>query len=138
MQRFGDAEIQRYKEKMRRKNDFHNLIIWQKGKEFVKFIYRTTEGFPKSEIFGLQSQIRRAVVSFLLNIVEGHRRNSSQKEFLRFLDMADSSLAEVEACLELSLELGFVSKNNFDEAEKMRKELAVMLMSLMKKVESNL
>lgn len=123
---------------MQRKNDYHKLVLWQKGKLFVKLIYKITESFPKVEAFGLQSQVRRAVVSFLLNIVEGHRRNNSQKELLRFLDMADSSLVEVEACLELSLDLGYITKESFELIEGYRKELAVMLISFMNRVQSNL
>jgi len=123
---------------MQRKSDYHKLIIWQKGKEFVKLIYKITENFPKSETFGLQSQIRRAVISFILNIVEGHRRNASQKEFLRFLDISDSSLVEVEACLEISLDLNYISKEDFELMEKSRRELAVMLISFINKVQANL
>jgi four helix bundle protein len=69
---------------------YHKLIIWQKGKEFVKLVYAKTETFPKSEIVGLKSQLRRASISFVLNIVEGHRRKY-KKEFLKFLNMSDAS-----------------------------------------------
>lgn len=112
---------------------YHKLVIWQKGREFVKLVYQKTENFPKSERFGLQSQIRRATISFLLNIVEGQRRNS-QKEFLRFLDVADASLVEVEACLEIALDLGFLSKNDYGELEDKRKELAIMMRAFIKGV----
>jgi len=123
---------------MQRKSDYHKLLVWQKGKEFVKLIYQITESFPKSETLGLQSQIRRAVVSVVLNIAEGHRRNSSQKEFLRFLGVADASLVEVEACMEIALDLGFMTIDNFELAKKKREELAVMLIALIKRVQSNL
>ena len=123
---------------MRWKSDYHNLLIWQKGKEFVLLVYKKTENFPKSEIFGLQSQIRRAAVSFLLNIVEGQRRNFYQKEFLRFLEMSDSSLVEVEACLEIAFELKYLSLEDYKELEERRRELAVMLASLMKTIEKSL
>jgi four helix bundle protein len=133
MQRCREAEMQREK-----KSDYHKLIVWQKGRFFVRLVYRKTENFPKSEIFGLQSQLRRAVISFLLNIVEGHRRNFSQKEFLRFLEIADSSLVEAEACLEIALDLNYLSKKDYQEIEEKRKELAAMLNSLMKRVKLNL
>lgn len=123
---------------MRWKSDYHKLLIWQKGKEFVLLVYKKTENFPKAEIFGLQSQIRRAAVSFLLNIVEGQRRNFYQKEFLRFLEVSDSSLVEVEACLEIARDLNYLSQEDFRELEEKREELAVMLASLMKTVEKNL
>ncbi|MBM3209100.1 four helix bundle protein [Candidatus Shapirobacteria bacterium] len=121
-----------------KKGDYHKLIIWQKGKSFIRLVYQKTENFPKSEIFGLQSQLRRAVISFLLNIVEGHRRNFSQKEFLRFLEIADSSLVEAEACLEIALDLEYLSQKDYQEIEEKRKELAVMLNSFMKRVKLNL
>lgn len=112
-------------------NGYHKLIIWQKGKEFIKLLYSHTENFPKSEAFGLQSQVRRATISFLLNIVEGQRRNSL-KEFLKFLNVAESSLVEVEACLEIALELEFITTTEFEELEGKRKELAIMLRALVK------
>lgn len=112
---------------------YHKLVIWQKGREFIKLVYKKTENFPKSETFGLQSQIRRAVISFILNIVEGQRRNS-KKEFLRFLDVADASLVEVEACLEIALDLGFITKTDYEELENKRKELAIMIRAFIKGV----
>ena len=110
---------------------YHKLIIWQKGREFIRLIYRKTENFPKSEIFGLQSQIRRAAISFSLNIVEGQRRDS-KKEFLRFLGIADASLTEVEACLEIAFDLGFLEKVDYEEIENKRMELAIMIRAFIK------
>lgn len=75
---------------------YHKLIIWQKARELVRLIYKYTEDFPKAEEFGLKGQLRRAAVSVILTIVEGHRRKS-KKEFLHFLDIAVGSLTEVEA-----------------------------------------
>jgi four helix bundle protein len=109
-----------------RKEGYHKLVLWQRGREFIKLLYEKTEKFPKNESFGLQSQIRRAAISFLLNVVEGQRR-SSKREFLRFLDIADGSLVEVEACLEISLDLGFLTKGNYVQLEEKRRELAIML-----------
>jgi len=123
---------------MRAKSDYHNLLIWHKGKEFILLIYKKTENFPRSEIFGLQLQLRRAAVSFLLNLVEGQRRNFYQKDFLRFLEISDSSLVEVEACLEIVLNLGYISETVYFELEERRKELARMLFSLMKTIEKDL
>lgn len=113
---------------------YHKLIIWGKGREFVKLIYKKTERFPKSETFGLQSQLRRAAISFVLNIVEGQRRNS-KKEFLRFLDVADASLVEVEACLEIAFDLDFLSNTNYQEIEKRRKELAIMMRAFIRGIQ---
>jgi len=119
------------------KKGYHNLLIWKKAKELVFIIYRTTNEFPRSELYGLTSQARRATVSVLLNIVEGDRRRS-RKEFLRFLDMADASLAELEACLELALGLKFIKEKDFGSVESKRKELAVMLSAFIKAVKKQL
>jgi len=121
---------------MQGRSNYHKLILWQKGKEFIKLIYQKTENFPKSETFGLQSQLRRAVISFLLNLVEGQRRTSSNREFFRFLEISDSSLVEVEACLEISLELSYLPKEDYQLLESKRKELAVMLISFMERINS--
>lgn len=115
---------------------YHRLLIWQKAKLLVKIIYKITEKFPKSEEYALTSQIRRAAISIVLNIVEGHRRRESKKEFLRFLLISDGSLAEVEACLELCLDLNLINKNEFDMAEDVRRELASMLTSFVKQIKS--
>lgn len=112
---------------------YHKLIIWQKGKVLLKLIYQKTESFPHSEQFGLQSQLRRAILSVLLNIVEGHRRNTT-KDFLKFLNIADASLVEVEACIEIALDLRFITQKDFDELEKLRDELAIILQSFVRSV----
>lgn len=121
---------------MKQNQGYHRLQIVEKLKIFIKRIYLSTEIFPKSETFGLTSQIRRAAVSVLLNIVEGERRKSN-KEFLRFLEIADASLAEVEVALELSLELGFLNKKKHEELEEKRKEIAYMLIAFIKKLKVN-
>lgn len=126
MQRCRDIKIEN-------KKGYHNLLIWQKPKDLVILIYKTTQKFPETELYGLTSQIRRAVVSVLLNIIEGDRRKS-QKEFLRFLELADASLTEVEACLELALELEFLSQEDYTVINEKRKELAVMLSAFTKSI----
>ena len=110
---------------------YHKLIIWQRARELVVLIYRYTEDFPKSEEFGIKGQLRRAAVSVVLNIVEGHRR-SSRKDFIHFLDMAISSLAEVEAAWELSTDLDFIRKEVYETVEAKRSETAVLLNSFIK------
>lgn len=112
---------------------YHKLIIWQKARELVLLIYKYTEDFPKAEEFGLKGQLRRAAVSVVLTIVEGHRKKS-KKEFLHFLDMAVSSLTEIEAAWELSLDLGFIIKEVYEEVENKRSEEAVLLNAFIKGV----
>lgn len=76
----------------------------------VEFVYRDTECFPKSELFGLQAQVRRAAVSVPSNIAEGCGRNSSG-ELRQFVGIACGSLAELETQLELAVQLGFIASN---------------------------
>ncbi len=72
---------------------FRDLLVWQKAHQLVLEIYKTTEAFPKSELFGLTSQLRRAAVSIAANIAEGFGR-SSDKDKIRFFNMAQTSLDE--------------------------------------------
>ncbi len=74
---------------------FRKLLVWQRAHELVLFIYKTTEKFPKSEMFALTSQVRRAVVSIPANIAEGQGAGT-KPQFARYLDIAKGSLSEVE------------------------------------------
>ncbi|MEG3070196.1 MAG: four helix bundle protein [Candidatus Syntrophopropionicum ammoniitolerans] len=76
-------------------DDTSRLIVWQKAHDLVLKIYETTQDFPKEELFGLTSQIRRAAVSVASNIVEGKARGTA-REFRRFLFMARGSLEETK------------------------------------------
>ena len=86
---------------------FRDLDVWKLSIEFVKNIYQITNKFPKSELFGLASQLRRAAISIPSNIAEGQGRNSS-KEFKQFLGVAQGSLAEVETQLIISNEINYL------------------------------
>lgn len=110
---------------------YHKLILWQKSRELLKLIYKYTDLFPRSEEYGLKSQLRRAMVSVVLNIVEGYRRRST-KEFLRFLDIASASLTEVEACLEIALDLKYLSDKNYEFLEELRSEVEAILYAFQK------
>ena len=81
-------------------HSYRELIVWQKGIEVVIEMYRLTEGFPKSELYGLASQMKRAAVSIPSNIAEGRRRGG-KKEFCQFLLIAYGSGAELETQLEI-------------------------------------
>jgi len=82
-------------------NDHRKLVAWQEAMKLVEMVYRETACFPKEEIYGLVSQIRRAAVSVPSNIAEGAGRNYS-KELLQFIGIASGSLAELETQLELA------------------------------------
>ena len=81
-------------------HSYRELIVWQKGIEVVIEMYRLAEGFPKSELYGLASQMKRAAVSIPSNIAEGRRRGG-KKEFCQFLLIAYGSGAELETQLEI-------------------------------------
>jgi four helix bundle protein len=88
--------------------NYKDLVVWQKGIELAKAIYRLTGKFPSEEKFGLVSQMRRAAVSIPSNIAEGQARHTTG-EFIQFISHAEGSVAELETQLILSLELGFTS-----------------------------
>jgi four helix bundle protein len=87
--------------------DHTQLRAFELADEVVMLVYRTTAGFPKEELFGLTSQIRRAAVSVPSNLVEGCARDS-EAEYLRFLSIAFGSLRELHYQLNLSNRLGFL------------------------------
>ena len=86
---------------------FKELLVWQKSINFVTEIYKETEAFPKAEMYGLTSQIRRATVSIPSNIAEGNSRRSVP-DYLQFLRISRGSCAEVETQLIISKNLGFL------------------------------
>ena len=87
----------------------HELRAWQEAMQLVKEIYRLTQNFPKEEIYGLVSQMRRAAVSIPSNISEGAARGGD-REFIQFLIIARGSLSELETQLIISHELGYLSE----------------------------
>jgi four helix bundle protein len=88
--------------------DFRELKVWQKGHELTLLMYRTTETLPRSELFGLTSQIRRCTSSIPANIAEGCGRLGNS-ELHRFLQMACGSASELEYHLLLARDLGYIS-----------------------------
>jgi four helix bundle protein len=90
-----------------RVKDYRDLILWRKAMSLARAVYGATQNFPKSEMFGLQSQIRRAAVSVPANIAEGHGRLTDM-QFRHFLGNARGSLCELQTELELAHDLGFV------------------------------
>ena len=90
-----------------------NLQVWKKSIILVKDIYLITRNFPKEELFGLTSQLRRAAVSIPSNIAEGSGRDS-KKDFVRFLYVAIGSASEIETQLIICHELGLLNGKDFD------------------------
>jgi len=91
--------------------DHRKLFAWQEAIRLVKLVYSETASFPKDEIFGLTSQIRRSAVSIPANIAEGAGRNSS-RELAQFLGIASGSRAELDTHLEIAMQLGFISADS--------------------------
>ena len=89
---------------------YQELIGWKKGIELVTDVYRLTQKFPKQEIYGLTSQIRRAAVSVPSNIAEGQGR-STTRDFLRCLSIASGSLQELETQLIIASRLNFLDES---------------------------
>ena len=112
---------------------YKDLIVWQKSVALSIFIYRLTSKFPKEELYGLVSQIRRAVVSIASNIAEGYERGR-KLEYIRFLLIALASAAELETQLIIAKELGFVSREQFSEIPPRLNEIQKMLKVLIRKV----
>jgi len=107
-----------------------DLDVWKEAMKLAKEVYSLTARFPKEEMYGLSSQIRRASVSIPSNIAEGAARGSS-KDFSRFLYISLGSLAELETQLLLAVDLGFIDNNDLDESvQRIRRMLVGLIKSL--------
>lgn len=93
---------------------YKKLIVWEKADDLAFRIYTLTKKFPKEEMYGLISQLRRAALSIPVNIAEGHARQN-KNEFRQFVNIALGSLAEVRYLLEFSLKLGYLDEKLFYE-----------------------
>ncbi len=112
---------------------YKDLTIWQKSIHFAVDVIKLTKSFPKDEIYGLTSQIRRAVVSIPSNIAEGNERNS-KKEFNQFLHVALGSAAELSTQLSIAKELQYIEQSTFTEIESRLLEIQKMIHGLIKTV----
>jgi len=107
-----------------------DLIVWQKGIELVKYVYQQTQSFPKEELYGLTSQMRRCAVSIPSNIAEGSGRRSD-KELMQFLYIALSSASELETQLIISKELLFMNNEAFEKLSSLNNEVIRLLSALL-------
>jgi four helix bundle protein len=114
---------------------FTDLIVWQKGHVFVVALYQATENFPKKEIFGLVSQLRRAGISFTSNIAEGYSRES-YKERVKFYFIALGSLYEIQNQLLIARDVGYLSSKDFDRLITQTIELTKITNGLIKKTKN--
>ena len=110
-----------------------DLDVWKKAIEFVTEIYSITSSFPKSELYGLTSQIRRAVVSIPSNIAEGATRNH-KAEFKQFLFISLSSAAEVDTQLIIAGNLVFLEKQKVEKIQSDLNTISKMIQGLIKSI----
>ena len=101
------------KQESRRLKSFTELNAWKEGHQLILVIYKITKTFPKEEMFGLVSQLRRAAISITSNIAEGFSRNS-YKEKVQFYSMALGSLTEVQNQLLIARDVGYLKVNLFN------------------------
>ena len=116
--------------------DFHQLSVWQKSHQFTLDVYVLTHAYPKEELFGLTSQIRRSSSSIATNIAEGCGRGSDA-DFGRFLQMAMGSASESEYQILLSFDLNYIDENQFKQMNAKVTEIKRMLSSLISKTKAD-
>ena len=109
------------------------LDVWKDSIGLVVMIYKVTKGFPREEMYGLISQIRRAAVSVPANISEGSARNYS-KEFIRFLRIAQASLSEFETLMHISFGLNYLDENLFNSIQGRIFKINAQLSGLIKSI----
>jgi four helix bundle protein len=114
--------------------DFKELRVWSKAHELTVSVYVITRTFPKDEMYGLTSQVRRSAASIGANIAEGCGRRSDG-ELCRFLQIARGSASETEYHLLLAKDLGLLSESDFRKAEQKVLEVQRMLTALVQKVQ---
>ena len=104
---------------------YKELIVWQKAVVLCTELYKLTNKFPKSDLYGLTSQMRRSVVSIPSNIAEGHYRG--HKEYIQFLRIAFGSGAELETQLLIALNIKYLSQNEYINLNNLLSEVMKML-----------
>ncbi len=117
--------------------DYKKYDIWKQSHQLSLEVYKLTEKFPKEEMFGLTSQIRRSSTSITINIVEGCGRGSDD-DFKRILYIALGSAFEVEYILLLSKDLGYISENDFSELSLKAEEVKMKISKLILKLEQDI
>jgi four helix bundle protein len=105
---------------------FRDLLVWQRAIQLSVAIYRLTQGFPREEVYGMTSQMRRSAVSVPSNIAEGHGRLSTG-EYRQYLGIARGSNFELQTQLEIARALDFGNSKLLDEAEGLSHEVGKMI-----------
>ena len=112
-------------------NDFQDIVVWQKAHKLTLLIYKVSSRFPKSELFGVTSQIRRSSASIAANIVEGFTRRTKNDRY-RFYTIADGSLAETKYFIILAKDLKLLSNEEYNTIINLIHEVGRLLNGWMK------
>ena len=115
--------------------DFRDLKVWDRAHQLTLDVYRATSGFPREELYGLTSQIRRCSASIGANIAEGCGKRGNG-EFQRYLQIASGSASELAYHLLLARDLQFLADSSYEQLSKNLSEMRRMLTALLQKVES--
>lgn len=108
---------------------YRELDVWRKAMVLVTQCYRATEGFPRSETYGLTGQLRRAAVSVPANIAEGQGRQHTT-EFIQFLSIANGSLMELETHILIAVQLNYLEQSRADSLLQVSADISKMLSRL--------
>ena len=114
---------------------FKDLSVWQKAADLAVLVYKITDKFPRSELYGIINQMRRAVISISSNLAEGFKR-VHKKEKLQFYNVAYSSASELESQIEISKKLGFLQENDYQDLILLVVEVSKMINGLIKSLNS--
>ena len=113
---------------------YKNLKIYERSYKAGLAVYKLTKQYPKTEKYGIVSQMQRAGTSIPLNIAEGYAKKASQEEFKRFLLIAIGSANEMSVLLEFSKDLGYINKEQYEKASKEYEEIGKMLNTFIKTI----
>jgi four helix bundle protein len=111
---------------MQNTKTFNQLIVWQKAHQLVLQVYAITKQFPKDEVFGLSSQIRRAAVSIAANLAEGYKKKTKASK-LNYLNISEGSLEEVKYYFILANDLEYINVQKFNSLETNAEEVGRLL-----------
>jgi four helix bundle protein len=115
---------------------YRKLVVWQEAMKLVVLVYELTGKFPKSEVFGLTSQMRRAAVSVVVNLAEGWLRRSVKGK-LRYLEVAEGSLLELETEGEVVRRVGYLAEEGYKRFDDQRARTAYLLFRYKGKIQSS-
>ncbi|MGB7188726.1 MAG: four helix bundle protein [Acidobacteriaceae bacterium] len=116
-------------------NSYRDLIAWQRAVDLSVQIYKVTADFPREEIYGLSSQMRRAAVSIASNIAEGYGR-ASRREYRQFLSIAHGSTLELQTQLAIAKRLGFGIADLLEKAQSTSEEAGKIIWAMQKKLDT--